>query len=70
MVTSTIGLQELDSRRVLCEIEVTLDGRPAVIGGVRNQFATVATLDGTRSHQWSWESVRRVIRNKGGRFES
>lgn len=68
-MTSTIGLQELDSRRTLCEIEVTLDGRPAIVCGAQHPFATIKTLDGTRSHQWAWETVRRVIR-QGGRFES
>lgn len=57
----------LDARRALVDIRVTLDGAPAAIMGARNAFATVRTLDGRTSAEWSWETVRRIVDN-GGAF--
>lgn len=58
----------LDERRELCQGRVTLDGQPAVVGGVRNDYATVASLDGKLAGEWSWQAVRRVRTERGGRF--
>lgn len=63
-------LADLDARRLLCDMPVTLDGHPAIVAGVRNEFATVKRLDGRSSHQLAWATVRRIIRTRGGRFLS
>lgn len=54
----------------LAEARVTLDGKPATIRGVRNQFATVATVavDGP-AVEFAWTTVARVVAN-GGAFRS
>ena len=39
-----------------------LDGQEARIVGRLNDFATIATLDGTDIHgEWSWEAVDRIM---------
>ena len=51
---------------------VTLDGRPAVVCGFRNPFATVALLhpDQPRSVEYSWETVERVFDRFNCAFQS
>ena len=44
---------------------ITLDGRPAVIGGTRLPFAKVSTLDGRCSAEWAWETVARIVARDG-----
>lgn len=44
--------------------ECYLDGKPAVIKGRLNQFATVATRDGTAAVEFSWQAVNRVMYGK------
>lgn len=66
MITPLITLE---NRRELCQARVTLNGRPAVIGGVRNPFATVAYLDGSGELEWSWDAVARIVAS-GGKFSS
>lgn len=39
-----------------------LDGKEAKVGGRLNRFATVATLDGKQSLEYSWHVVNRVMR--------
>lgn len=53
----------------MTKIKITLNGEPAVLSGIRNQFATVTQSRTGLKAEWSWEAVRNVIR-KGGRFES
>jgi hypothetical protein len=48
---------------------VTLDGKPAVVLGVSNRFATVTTLDGSVSIDWPWKSAERIAQ-AGGDFRS
>lgn len=48
---------------------VTLDGTPAVIGGIRNDYATVSALPHGASYEWSWPAVARIMSN-GGNFVS
>lgn len=61
----------LAAKRELCQAEdVTLDGKPAMIMGARNAFATVATLnvDGP-AVEFAWPTVARIVAN-GGAFKS
>ena len=58
-----------EERRKLCQKRVTLDGKPAVIGGARHRFATVATLPHGASYEWAWETVKKIV-EKGGDFRS
>lgn len=49
---------------------VTLDGKPALIGGFINDCLTVLTMTTPRiSADFSWEAVARII-VKGGAFKS
>ena len=41
----------------------TLDGHPAKIIGWKNDFATVARLDGKAEFDWAWETVDRIMEN-------
>ena len=58
-----------EMRHELCQHKVTLDGVPAVIGGVSNRFAKVTQLPHGLSAEWSWEAVARIVAN-GGNFRS
>ena len=49
---------------------VTLNGEPAVIGGILRDFATVSQKATGLSAQWSWEAVMHIITNKEGKFQS
>ncbi len=54
--------------------EITLDGHPAIIGGLSLDFAQVSTVpkggNGPRyTVEWAWQSAAHVILN-GGRFKS
>lgn len=48
---------------------VTLNGERAVIGGVRNSFATVTSLESGLSCEWAWETVERIVK-RDGKFKS
>lgn len=48
---------------------VTLDGTKAVIGGIRNDYATVSALPNGARYEWSWPAVARIMSN-GGQFVS
>jgi len=41
----------------------TLDGKPALIGGRLNKFATVGHIDGLLAVEWSWETAQRIMNN-------
>jgi len=47
----------------------TLNGKPAKICGFKNQFATVAQIDGPLAIEFSWEAVKRIM-NKDGKFST
>ena len=50
---------------------ITLDGAPAVISGRLCEHATVIPVgDCSRSVPFAWETVRRVVTEKGGAFRS
>lgn len=40
-----------------------LDGKEAKITGKKNRFATVSTMDGKMSFEYSWHTVNRVMRS-------
>ena len=46
-----------------------LNGKPAVISGRKNQFATVSHVKGPLSIQWSWDAVKHVMES-GGQFKA
>jgi hypothetical protein len=57
-------------RAELAAATVTLDGRPAVIRGTRNDYATVVELPNGPHYEWSWQTVRMIVNDRGGRFTS
>ena len=59
----------LEQRRVLAQLSVTLDGRPARIVGVRREYAVVTSLDGRASAEWSWRAAARIC-DAGGQFRT
>jgi hypothetical protein len=48
----------------------TLDGYPAKIIGWKNDFATVARLDGKAAFEWAWTAVARIMEHNNRRFYS
>lgn len=59
----------IEHRRDLCAQPVTLNGKRAVIGGIRNRFATVAQLPDGERVEYAWETVERIVKD-GGNFKS
>lgn len=57
-------------RQELCNEHVTLDGKPAGIGGYVNDFAMVIALDGSNRVEFAWETVDHIVRNRDGKFKS
>jgi hypothetical protein len=58
-------------RQELAQIPVTLDGKPAYIGGIFCQFPTVwQPGEYGQSVQFSWPSVHRTMRDRAGAFKS
>lgn len=55
-------------RHRLCNTDVTLEGRPAVIEEYDNNVATVRTLDGFLEYQYSWSVVKRTVEFEEGQF--
>lgn len=53
------------------EVPVTLDGEPAVIGGVSRDFALVQRADGRGGVvEFAWPTVFRIITQHEGMFRS
>lgn len=48
----------------------TLNGKPARVIGRLNDFATIAALDVSVDAEFAWETVARVMEEKGGAFRS
>jgi hypothetical protein len=57
-----------DERLAICSVNVTLDGHPATISGVQNNFATVADMHG-HSVEFAWTTAAHIV-VRGGRFYS
>lgn len=59
-----------EQKKELCSNRnVILDGKPAVINGALTDFAMVRQLGGY-GFEWAWETVKYVVENKEGRFQS
>lgn len=50
--------------------DIFLNGEPAVIAGVYNDFATVASLSSPLSVEFSWLTVEHIIDTKEGMFRA
>lgn len=46
-----------------------LDGKPALVAGRLEPFATIATVDGSQAIQFAWHTVNRIMR-RDGQFKS
>lgn len=69
--TPTARDHDRHNRRVdFCDTDVTLDGLPAVVSGAALPFATVRTLDMSRTAEYAWETVARIIASHDGRFRT
>jgi hypothetical protein len=60
----------LEKRRGFTDAKVTLNGERAKIGGIRNPFAMVSSLESGLSAEWSWETVEHVLTHCEGKFRS
>lgn len=58
-----------DRRCELIAEHVTLDGKPAIITGSKQRFATVAQLGSALKVEFAWATVARIVAN-GGAFKS
>lgn len=61
---------KLEDRQALCQAEVTLDGQRAVVSGYNNPFAHVTQLATGYSVEFAWETVQRIVLNRGGAFRA
>lgn len=57
----------IEKRYVLIEHLVTLNGVPARVSGVNNDFATVRMIDSGLGAEFAWSTVERIVA-KGGEF--
>ena len=48
----------------------TINGKPALISGWNNDFATVADIDTWLSCEFAWPTVDHIVTNKNGAFKS
>jgi hypothetical protein len=60
-----------DEKRALVKDQdnLTIDGKPAIVVGYHNQFATVVALDESARVEFAWSTVERIV-NKDGAFKS
>lgn len=56
-------------KRDLVAAKVTLNGRPAVISGIKEKFAKVRQIPSGDSAEFAWHTVRHIV-GKGGKFKS
>ena len=57
-----------ERHRMINTRSVTVNGNPAQLSGAMNDFATVTDRTTGLSAEWSWETVKRVIDHREGRF--
>lgn len=57
------------NRHALVLQRVTLNGLPAQVTGIRNDFAMVRALRGECAAEFAWSTVERVV-SSGGNFKS
>ena len=50
--------------------KVTLNDQPALISGIKNDFATVRQIDSGLGCEWAWATVDHIVRNRDGKFKS
>jgi hypothetical protein len=60
----------IERRRELADNEVTLDGKRAVICGIKNDFATVAQIPDGKRADFAWVSVENIVKHWNGEFLS
>lgn len=60
----------IERRRELVDTDVTLDGEPALINGLRCTFATVRYLRNGVGCEFAWETVEHIITTGNGEFRS
>lgn len=61
----------IEARRKLLDNKVTLNGKPAIISGIKEDYATVRTLDkGDCVVSCAWTTVLTTIKRKEGNFVS
>lgn len=59
-----------ERRRELVDTHITLNGKPALVCGYRNAFATVVDLVSRLQCEFAWETVDDIITNRNGEFRS
>jgi len=59
-----------EARRKWLARTVTLNYKPAILSGVKEDRATVRTLDGQEQAEFSWMTVVNIIKNHEGSFVS
>lgn len=60
----------IERRRELVDTDITLDGEPALIGGILNDFAGVRLLRNGLGCEFAWETVEHIVTNRSGEFRS
>jgi hypothetical protein len=67
--TLTLTKSTFIDRHSLVLASVTLDGKPARVTGIRNDYALVMALRGETSAEFAWSTVASVV-TQGGNFKS
>jgi len=68
MTTNTLTHGELFEHA--CDLEITLDGKPATLAGSEGNFMMVVALDGSANFEWSLKAIYSVLTNNSGAFKS
>lgn len=51
-------------------LDITLNGRPAMLAGIRNEFASVIDAGTGLKCEFAWETVQHIVDNRNGEFHS
>lgn len=57
-------------QRAMCKLEVTLNGKPAVLSGVLLAYGKVTNLSTGERVELSWDRIKQTIQHQGGRFQT
>lgn len=69
-MSATVESLQRINRHALVLQRVTLNGKPAQVTGIREEFAMVRSLRGEcAAAQFDWQTVERVVMS-GGNFKS
>lgn len=60
----------IEAKRQACQLEVTLNGNPAIIQGAKLDFPKVVELESSLSFEYSWETIFRKIKSGNLNFIS